>query len=87
MSKPKLYTDLQMFAEITLKNGGEWWLLEESENYSLYSCKTKYTANFHVYYNPPTYQVFNKAGKRVFTSSDYMPAFKKYKRLCEGDTE
>ena len=78
-------TELEIFAKVTLEHGGEWWWLEESENYSLYSCKTKYEVKHVFYYHPPVYQIFDKHGKRVFASTDYMTAYNKYAALCKGD--
>lgn len=80
-------TELQIFAEVTLNHGGEWWLLEESESYSLYGCKTKFTVNHQTYYNPPVYQVFNSKGKRIYASTNYREAYNKYISLCNGGTE
>lgn len=70
--------ELEIFAEITLKNGGEWWRLEESKECSLYCCKTKYMIKNNFYYNPPVYQIFDSKGKRIFASTDYRTAYKKF---------
>lgn len=77
-------TELQIFAEVTLNHGGEWWLLEESKSYSLYGCKTKFTVNHQTYYNPPVYQVFNGKGKRIYASTNYREAYNKYKELTKN---
>jgi len=78
-------TELEIFSEVTLKHGGEWWRLEESERYSLYGCKTKYMYKHNYYYNPPVYQIFDEKGKRVFASTDYRTAYEKYTNLCKED--
>ena len=80
-------TEFEIFSEITLKHGGEWWKLEESKNYSLHLCKTKYMVKHVFYYNPPVYQVFNKQGKRIFASTDRKTAYAVYTTLCKDDTE
>ncbi len=72
-------TELQIFAEVTHAHGGEWWELEQGEHYSLHACKTKYMLHGRVFYNPPVYQVFNAAGKRVFASTSYKVAYDAWK--------
>jgi hypothetical protein len=72
-------TELQIFAEVTHKHGGEWWELEQGKHYSLHACKTKYMVNGRVFYNPPVYQVFNAAGKRIFASTSYKVAYDAWK--------
>lgn len=78
--------ELNLFAEITLKNGGEWWQLEESDGYTLCESKTKFVVNHRVYYNPPVFQVFDRrTGKRLFASTNYFSALEKYRQLTEED--
>ena len=76
--------DLKAFAEITLKHGGEWWKLEESENYSLHMSKTKFMIKNQVHYLSPVFQIFNSKGDRVFASTDRKTAYDKYENLCKG---
>ena len=78
-------TELEIFAEITLKHGGEWWRLEKSKMYSLYMCKTRYEVNGRIFYNPPVYQIFAYNGRRVFASTDRKAAYGKFESLCKGD--
>ena len=77
-------TELQIFAEVTQKHGGEWWELEQGERYSLHACKTKYMVKGRVFYNPPVYQVFSAAGKRVFASTSYKVAYDAWKNKNGG---
>lgn len=76
-------TDLEFFADITLKHGGEWWKIEESEDYSLYCSKTKYMIKHNYYYNPTLYQIFDSKGKRVFASTNYRMAYKKFTEMVK----
>lgn len=77
-------TELQTFAKFTLENGGEWWLLEHSDNYQLYKTCSKYLYKNNYYLDTTVYQIFNKQGKRVFVSTDYKEAYKHYKTLCNN---
>ena len=80
--------ELNLFAEITLRHGGEWWQLEESDDHTLCLCesKTKFVVNNRVYYNPPVFQVFDRrTGKRLFASTNYFSALEKYRQLTEED--
>ena len=80
-------TELEIFSEITLKHGGEWWKLEESKNYSLHLCKTKYMVKGHTYYNPPVFEIYNSKGKRMYASTDRKMAYAVYTTLCKDDAE
>lgn len=71
-------TELEMFAKFTLEKGDEWWKLEQCDNGGLYKSRGRYIENHREYYTSPVYQIFNKEGKRIMTSMDYMTAFKYY---------
>jgi hypothetical protein len=74
-------TDLETFADITFKQGGEWWKIEENEKYSLYLCKMKHMIEKYVYYDQPIYELFDSSGKRVFATADRIIAYQEYKKL------
>ena len=76
--------ELKLFAEITLKHGGAWWKLEESENYSLHLSKTRFMVKGRENFLSPVYQIFNSKGDRVFASTDRKTAYNKYENLCKG---
>ena len=80
-------TELEIFSEITIKHGGEWWKLEENESYSLHLSKTKYEVKGRVYYNPPVFQIFNNKGKRIFATENRLTAYQHYNNLCKGGAE
>lgn len=80
-------TELEIFSEITLKHGGEWRKLEESENYSSHESKTKFMVKGYTYYNPPVFQIYDKKGKRAFASTNQEEVFQKYENLCKGGAE
>lgn len=76
-------SELEIFAEMTNNQGGEWSKLEDNENYTLYVSKTKYMSQHNYYYNAPVYQIFNNDGKRLYVSTDYKSAYGKYQNILE----
>lgn len=74
-------TELETFAKFTLDNGGVWYELEESENYSMYKTQDKFMEKHSYYYSLPVYQIFDKQGNRVFASINYRETYEEYKRL------
>ena len=78
--------ELNLFAEITLRHGGEWWQLEKSDDHTLCLCesKTKFVVNNRIHHNPPAFQIFDKkTGKRLFASTNYQHAYGEFQRLCK----
>lgn len=71
-------TELEIFAKFTLEKGDEWWELEKCNNGGLYESKGHYIENYRDYYTSPVFQVFNKDGKRIMTSMNYLEAIKYY---------
>lgn len=74
-------TELELFADFTNKNGGEWWPLESNENYSLWLCKMKHMVNNHVYYDQPVYELFDSSQKRILATTSMSTAYSQYKKL------
>ena len=75
-------TDLSIFAEMTLSQGGHWYTLCESENYTLCSSKSVYWDGNHKFFGNPVYQIFeNSTGARIYTSTNYTNALYKYDTL------
>lgn len=76
-------TCLEIFAKFTLDNGGVWYQLEKSENYSMYKTQSKFMEKHSYYYSSPVYQIFDMQGNRVFASTNYKETYEEYKRLSE----
>lgn len=73
-------TELSIFAEATINQGGEWWLICEDGNVGLYQSKSKYMLGGQCnHYLNPVYQVF-KNGNRIFASTNYYEALNEYRR-------
>ena len=72
--------ELEIFSSFTLKQGGIWYQLEESEYGGLYKTYSKYTDGRNYYNTTPVFQVF-KDGKRLFVSESYLLAYKVFNNL------
>lgn len=70
-------TELELFAEQTIKQGGEWHKLEDG----LYKCFGKHMVGNNYVNDTPVYQVFNSEGKRVFASVSYTLAYSYYQNM------
>lgn len=77
-------TELELFAEMTTKQGGEWWLLERNEKYSLWLCKMKHMINNYVYYDQPVYEIFDDREKRVLATTSRVKAYNIYNSLTNN---
>lgn len=73
-----MMTELELFARQTLEQGGEWFLLEQSEAGSLYKTQGKWCDGRNYFNNPPVFQVFDSEGKRIFASESYISAYQFY---------
>lgn len=76
-------TELELFAKLTLEQGGEWFLLEQSEMVSLYESKTKWCDGRNYFYNHPVFHIFNAEGKRLHVTSSYATACQYYNTVIE----
>ena len=65
-------TDLEIFAQQTLSQGGIWYELEPG----LYKSQSLHEVNHNFYGDIPVYQVFDSSGKRLFASTNYINAVK-----------
>lgn len=75
VEQPK--SELELFAEQTLNQGGEWYKLEDG----LYKCFGKHLVGNNYVNDTPVYQVFNSEGKRVFASVSYTLAYSYYQNM------
>ena len=73
-----MMTELEMLAKQTLEQGGEWFLLEQSETGRLYKTQEKWYDSRNRFNTLPVFQVFDSEGKRVFTSESYINAYQFY---------
>lgn len=64
-------SELDIYAEMSLKRGEFWHRLDKKNGYSLYSSG----------YTTPVYRIFDVDGKRVYTSTNYDDAMIKFERL------
>ena len=81
-----MMNELNLFAKLTLEKGGEWWQLEESNNYVLCESKTKFTIKHQVYYDQPVFHIFSRlTGKRLFASTNYFEAMNRYRQLVKEE--
>ena len=78
-------TELETYAQFALDNGGFWYPLEKSDNYTMTKSQNKYMVKHNYYYDSPVYQIFDAQGKRIFASTNYIATYEKYKRLVGGD--
>ena len=76
-------SELKIFAEMTVKRGGIWYLLDEKNGYSVYKTQDKYTEINYTGYTTPVYQIYNADGKRVFASTSFTETIRKFKYLTE----
>lgn len=76
-------TELEIFSKSIIEEGGEFYTLETSIHGKLAKTVSHYSVKHHVY-NEVIYQVFNKAGKRVFASVDYFTALTYYENMMKG---
>ncbi|MEE3325159.1 MAG: hypothetical protein VZR33_07490 [Methanosphaera sp.] len=74
----QMMTELEMLAKQTLEQGGEWFLLEQSEAGRLYKTQGKWCDGRNYFNTPSVFQVFDSEGKRVFTSESYINAYQFY---------
>ena len=76
-------SELELFAEQTIKQGGVWFKLEQKGDYKLYETYSKYCDGRNYYNGPVVYQIFDKNGKRIFATQSYQNAVTKMKLLNE----
>ena len=76
-------SELEIFAEMTLKRGGVWYRLDEKNGYSVYKTQDKYTEHNYTGYTTPVYQIYNTDGERVFASTNFTETMMKFKQLAE----
>ena len=76
-------SELEIFAEMTLKRGGVWYRLDKKNGYSVYKTQDKYTERNYTGYTTPVYQIYNADGKRVFASTSFTETMRKFKYLTE----
>ena len=74
----QMKTELELFAKQTLEQGGEWFLLEQSEAGGLYKTQGKWCDGRNYFNTPPVFQVFDSEGKRIFASESYINAYQFY---------
>lgn len=76
-------SELDIYAEMTLKRGGVWYRLDEKNGFSVYKTQDKYTERNYTGYTAPVYQIFNADGKRVFASTNFTETMMKFRHLTE----
>ena len=76
-------SELEIFAEMTLKRGGVWYRLDEKNGYSVYKTQDKYTERNYTGYTTPVYQIFTVDGKRIFASTSFTEAMEKFRHITE----
>ena len=76
-------SELDIFAEMTLKRGGVWYRLDEKNGFSVYKTQDKYTERNYTGYTTPVYQIFNADGERVFASTIFTETMMKFRHLTE----
>ena len=70
-------TDLELFAQQTISQGGIWYELERG----LYKSQSWYEVRNNYFGDAPVYQVFDRSGKRIFASTNYMSAVEFWKKV------
>lgn len=70
-------TELELFAEQTLDQGGEWYKLEDG----LYESKSKHLVDNNYIYDTPVYHIFNSEGKRMFSTVSYTLAYNFWRNM------
>lgn len=76
-------SELDIYAEITLKRGGVWYRLDEKNGYSVYKTQDKYTERNYTGYTAPVYQIYNTDGERAFASTNFTETMLKFRQLAE----
>lgn len=79
-------TELEIFAKNIIEEGGEFYTLETSTHGKFVKTITHYSVKHRVY-NEVVYQVFNKAGKRVYVSVNYFAALTYYENMIKEVSE
>jgi len=74
-------SELDIYAEMTLKRGGVWYRLDEKNGFSVYKTQDKYIERNCTGYTAPVYQIFNADGKRVFASTSFTETMMKFRHL------
>jgi hypothetical protein len=79
--------ELNIFSKMTLDTGGIWVAIEEtiSGSYTLYKTQSAYWERGYKFYNSPVYQIFNRAGKRVFACMNYAEAYEHMKIIANEE--
>lgn len=80
-------TELEMFAEYTINNGGKWWILEEHEKANLYKSQMFKLVGNNYFGDPPVFQVFNDKGKRIFANTGLSLAYSFWENYIKGDKD
>lgn len=76
-------SELDIYAEMTLKRGGVWYRLDEKNGYSVYKTQDKYTERNYTGYTAPVYQIYNTDGERAFASTNFTETMLKFRQLAE----
>lgn len=76
-------SELDIFAEMTLKRGGVWYKLCEKYGLAIYKAQDKYTEYNYTWYTTPVYQIFTADGKRIFASTSFTETMEKFNHLTE----
>lgn len=76
-------TELEIFAEMTLKCDGVWYRLDEKNDYSVYKTQDKVLTHNYTGYTSPVYQIFNADGKRIHASTNFTETMIKFRHLTE----
>ena len=64
-------TELELFAERTLIQGGKWWHIAESRDFVVYKSQSIHMVRGRKFGDTPVYQVFDKAtGKRLYATTN-----------------
>lgn len=76
-------TELEIFAEYTIKNGGKWFLLEDGTNAKLYKSQMWHLVGNNYVGDAPVYQVFDSNGKRIYSTTNLSLAYSFYENNCD----
>ena len=60
--------ELEVYARMTLDQGGIWARIEKSAAGALYSSQRKFSDGRHDFFSTPVYQVFDTNGERVLAT-------------------
>lgn len=80
-------TELETFAKFTLSRGGIWYRLAECKGYSLYKTQDAIKETRETNYTTPVFQIFDKAGKRIFAGMNYKEAYNYFDAVCKFDLD